>query len=625
MVIGISLASDILQELDYLLEPSIGPCGKEVLLKSNTGTLFSTSNGCSILRHLNFSHPVGTMIKSSADKFILKYGDSSKSFIIFLSGLIRSFCKLLQNCLKKVEMLSDVSQFLLKMRELYSFEIMRTSSYNEGLLLVLPANDLPSNFLRGIFDSFMSGKFNCETKEFLFGICQGIIDSFQFSRTSLRFLVDNFDNICIPLCGISFTQSQCLEGVIVQKESFPKQVNISECFFILISGKLKRSKLNSFETCLNEKFTVEMREAEKYTFFQQLVSTLKENNIRLIFFEEQVPKSFQMLLELSDIVYVPYTQSCDLKRLAMLYKISVISGLYDIFNIDNKTCIVSAFSIMQYDSMDYGVGKKLVNDPLTCVADSLEGFVLSNAGVKLLKGTHIVVREDLNIFKKQKKVSLIAGGGSGHEPAHIGYIGKGMLTAAVCGDIFASPSSLAILSAIRACANDAGVLLIVKNYTGDRLHFGRAVELAKSEGINVEMIVVGEDCAILSEDKNAGRRGLCGTILIHKIAGAMAEEGKTIDEIHKFLQDSILAMGTISVSLSSCSIPGKPCNFVVGKDVVEFGLGVKHNDSFLVKGLKLRKHSYTEVSTNENNTAVAAANFKYHQPGGVRKVAAPTL
>ncbi|XP_012556342.1 uncharacterized protein LOC105844356 isoform X1 [Hydra vulgaris] len=342
MVIGISLASDILQELDYLLEPSIGPCGKEVLLKSNTGTLFSTSNGCSILRHLNFSHPVGTMIKSSADKFILKYGDSSKSFIIFLSGLIRSFCKLLQNCLKKVEMLSDVSQFLLKMRELYSFEIMRTSSYNEGLLLVLPANDLPSNFLRGIFDSFMSGKFNCETKEFLFGICQGIIDSFQFSRTSLRFLVDNFDNICIPLCGISFTQSQCLEGVIVQKESFPKQVNISECFFILISGKLKRSKLNSFETCLNEKFTVEMREAEKYTFFQQLVSTLKENNIRLIFFEEQVPKSFQMLLELSDIVYVPYTQSCDLKRLAMLYKISVISGLYDIFNIDNKTCIGKA-------------------------------------------------------------------------------------------------------------------------------------------------------------------------------------------------------------------------------------------------------------------------------------------
>ncbi|XP_065660889.1 triokinase/FMN cyclase isoform X3 [Hydra vulgaris] len=229
---------------------------------------------------------------------------------------------------------------------------------------------------------------------------------------------------------------------------------------------------------------------------------------------------------------------------------------------------------MQYDSVDYGIGKKLVNDPLTCVADSLEGFVLSNAGVKLLKGTHIVVREDLNIFKKQKKVSLIAGGGSGHEPAHIGYIGKGMLTAAVCGDVFASPSSLSILSAIRACTNDAGVLLIVKNYTGDRLHFGRAVELAKSEGINVEMIVVGEDCAILSEDKNAGRRGLCGTILIHKIAGAMAEEGKTIDEIHKFLQESILEMGTISVSLSSCSIPGKPCNFVVGKDVVEFGLGI---------------------------------------------------
>ena len=164
-------------------------------------------------------------------------------------------------------------------------------------------------------------------------------------------------------------------------------------------------------------------------------------------------------------------------------------------------------------------GKKLVNDPLNVVDEALEGMVAANHGLRLLRGHRVIVRDDVEEIVKAGKVALVSGGGSGHEPSHAGFVGKGMLTAAVAGAIFASPPTKSILAAIRAVGkgNEGGVLLIVKNYTGDRLHFGFAAERAKAEGIKVEMVVVGEDCALTSKDKTAGRRGLCGTVLIHKV------------------------------------------------------------------------------------------------------------
>ena len=163
--------------------------------------------------------------------------------------------------------------------------------------------------------------------------------------------------------------------------------------------------------------------------------------------------------------------------------------------------------------------KKLVNDPSSAVDEALEGLVSSNAGLKLLKGHRVIIRDDFEEVKKVGKVTLISGGGSGHEPSHAGFVGHGMLTAAVAGSVFASPPTKSVLAAIRAVGqgNTGGTLLIVKNYTGDRLTFGFAAERAKAEGIKVEMVVVGEDCALTSKDKTAGRRGLCGTVLIHKV------------------------------------------------------------------------------------------------------------
>lgn len=165
------------------------------------------------------------------------------------------------------------------------------------------------------------------------------------------------------------------------------------------------------------------------------------------------------------------------------------------------------------------VTKKLINNPRDVVDEALEGVVAANPGLNVLKGHCVIIREDVEELRKEGKVTLISGGGSGHEPAHAGFVGKGMLTAAVAGAVFTSPPTKSILAAIRAVGkeNGAGTLLIVKNYTGDRLNFGFAAERAKAEGMKVEMVVVGEDCALTSKDKTAGRRGLCGTILIHKV------------------------------------------------------------------------------------------------------------
>lgn len=171
------------------------------------------------------------------------------------------------------------------------------------------------------------------------------------------------------------------------------------------------------------------------------------------------------------------------------------------------------------DEKNSATSKKLINNPLNTVDEALEGIVLANPGLKLLKNHRVIVREDVDVLRKSGKVTLISGGGSGHEPSHAGFIGKGMLTAAVAGAVFTSPPTKSILAAIRAVGkgNNGGTLLIVKNYTGDRLNFGFAAERAKAEGLKVEMVVVGEDCALTSRDKTAGRRGLCGTVLIHKV------------------------------------------------------------------------------------------------------------
>uniref|UniRef100_A0A672JC82 Triokinase/FMN cyclase n=1 Tax=Salarias fasciatus TaxID=181472 RepID=A0A672JC82_SALFA len=213
------------------------------------------------------------------------------------------------------------------------------------------------------------------------------------------------------------------------------------------------------------------------------------------------------------------------------------------------------------------------NKKTFCVDEALCGLVRASGGLALLRGHRVVLRSDPSNLRG--KVALLSGGGSGHEPAHGGYVGAGMLSAAVAGGVFASPPPASILAAVLALhdAGASGVLLIVKNYTGDRLNFGLAAEQARNHGVAVDMVIVADDCAF-DQPSKAGRRGLCGTVLIHKLAGALAEEGRSLDQIVSKMTEVLKGIGTLGVSLSPCSVPGCRPSFDLPPGDMELGLGI---------------------------------------------------
>ncbi|MFK0687035.1 dihydroxyacetone kinase subunit DhaK [Mesorhizobium sp. IMUNJ 23033] len=179
----------------------------------------------------------------------------------------------------------------------------------------------------------------------------------------------------------------------------------------------------------------------------------------------------------------------------------------------------------------------------------------------------VILRADWD----KTKVSVVSGGGAGHEPSHAGFVGKGMLTAAVSGEIFASPSVEAVLAAIRAVTGPAGCLLIVKNYTGDRLNFGLAAEKARAEGFRVEMVIVADDIAL---PDIAQPRGVAGTLFVHKIAGHLSETGHDLAAVAAAARAAAADIVSLGISLSSCSIPGQPHEERLGAGDGELGLGI---------------------------------------------------
>jgi len=215
--------------------------------------------------------------------------------------------------------------------------------------------------------------------------------------------------------------------------------------------------------------------------------------------------------------------------------------------------------------------KKLVNDPAKVVDEALDGLLLTTPGLRRLDGYTVLVRESID----KSKVALISGGGSGHEPSHGGWVGEGMLTAAVPGEVFASPSTASVLAAILHVTGPAGCLVIVKNYTGDRLNFGLACEQAKATGLNVEMLVIGDDCALPNRTGGlAGRRGIAGTVLVHKVAGAAAEAGMSLAQVTAEATTAAAEVGSMGVALTSCSLPGKPADDRIAPGSMEVGLGI---------------------------------------------------
>ncbi len=220
--------------------------------------------------------------------------------------------------------------------------------------------------------------------------------------------------------------------------------------------------------------------------------------------------------------------------------------------------------------------KKLFNKIADIVPEMLEGIVALAPGSALLEGEMVVVDFASAAARASGRVALVSGGGAGHEPAHAGYVGAGMLSAAVSGDVFTSPSTDAVLAAIHAVTGPAGVLLLVKNYTGDRLNFGLAAELARAEGLAAEMVVIGDDVALDRDaSHHAGRRGLAGTVLVHKIAGAAAMAGLSLAAVRAEAEAAAASVGTMGVALGPCIVPAAGrAGFTLGENEIELGLGI---------------------------------------------------
>jgi dihydroxyacetone kinase len=215
--------------------------------------------------------------------------------------------------------------------------------------------------------------------------------------------------------------------------------------------------------------------------------------------------------------------------------------------------------------------QQFMNSRETLVTEALDGLLRTGGGrlARLDGYPHIkvVVRTDWD----RSRVALVSGGGSGHEPSHAGFVGRGMLTAAVCGDVFASPSVDAVLAGILAVTGPAGCLLIVKNYTGDRLNFGLAAERARAFGLKVAMVIVDDDVALPDLPQP---RGVAGTLFVHKIAGALAEKGADLDTVAAAARRVIEGAISIGMSLDTCTVPGSPKEQRIALGKAELGLGI---------------------------------------------------
>lgn len=238
--------------------------------------------------------------------------------------------------------------------------------------------------------------------------------------------------------------------------------------------------------------------------------------------------------------------------------------------------------------------KKIINNPADVVNEMLDGIAWMNGDlVERLPGYDVIVRK----AEKSGKTGLVSGGGSGHEPAHAGFVGDGMLSAAISGAVFTSPTPDQILEAIKAADEGNGVFLVIKNYSGDVMNFEMAQDLAAMEGIDTDSIIVDDDIAVEDSLYTQGRRGVAGTIFVHKILGDAARQGKDLKEI-KALADAIVPnIKTIGVALSGATVPevGKP-GFVLPDDEIEYGIGIHGEPGYRREKLHSSKELAEELT-----------------------------
>ncbi|HEO4065617.1 TPA: dihydroxyacetone kinase subunit DhaK [Streptococcus agalactiae] len=253
--------------------------------------------------------------------------------------------------------------------------------------------------------------------------------------------------------------------------------------------------------------------------------------------------------------------------------------------------------------------KKILNQPTDVVTEMLDGLAyVHNDLVHRIEGFDIIARNE----EKSGKVALISGGGSGHEPSHAGLVGEGMLSAAVCGAVFTSPTPDQVLEAIKEADEGAGVFMVIKNYSGDIMNFEMAQDMAEMEGIEVASVVVDDDIAVEDSLYTQGKRGVAGTILVHKILGHAARHGKSLQEIKAIADELVPNIHTVGLALSGATVPevGKP-GFVLAEDEIEFGIGIHGEPGYRKEKMQPSKALATELVDKLIESFDAKSGEKY--------------
>ncbi|EFV97902.1 dihydroxyacetone kinase, DhaK subunit [Streptococcus agalactiae ATCC 13813] len=253
--------------------------------------------------------------------------------------------------------------------------------------------------------------------------------------------------------------------------------------------------------------------------------------------------------------------------------------------------------------------KKILNQPTDVVTEMLDGLAyVHNDLVHRVEGFDIIARNK----EKSGKVALISGGGSGHEPSHAGFVGEGMLSAAVCGAVFTSPTPDQVLEAIKEAEEGAGVFMVIKNYSGDIMNFEMAQDMAEMEGIEVASVVVDDDIAVEDSLYTQGKRGVAGTILVHKILGHAARHGKSLQEIKAIADELVPNIHTVGLALSGATVPevGKP-GFVLAEDEIEFGIGIHGEPGYRKEKMQPSKALATELVDKLIESFDAKSGEKY--------------
>ena len=255
--------------------------------------------------------------------------------------------------------------------------------------------------------------------------------------------------------------------------------------------------------------------------------------------------------------------------------------------------------------------KKIINDPQNLVDEMVQGMTRAYSSiVEQIPATNAIVRSDK--ASMQEKVGIVSGGGSGHEPTHAGFVGKGMLSAAVCGQVFTSPTPDQIYEAIKAVNHGKGVYLVVRNYSGDVMNFDMAKDLAAMDDIEVKSIVVDDDIAVENSLYTQGRRGVAGTLFMHKVLGAAAQNGASLDEIDELAHAILPNIKTIAVALSAATNPmtGQP-GFKLADDEMEYGVGIHSEPGYRREKIKSSKELVEELITKLNEELHFDSNNKY--------------